>query len=143
MKANRASGVTKSPRGEQHGSWKDGLSSLNQLAHSYVYNAWTRPKMAANGFKCSRCDIAKDLCVHHDKERFADLLREAAVDVGWDRKLHSRDFAMKSAVAQRLADIHVERDVSGVVLCRECHAQAHEALGETKEASVIRSGAIA
>lgn len=142
MKQNRANGIVKSPRGEQHGQWKDGLSSLNQLAHSYVYNAWTRPKMAAGGFRCSKCQADRDLCVHHDKERFSDLLREAAADVGWDRKMHARDFEMKSKVAQRLADIHVERDISGVVLCRECHAQAHEELGEPKEASVIRSRAV-
>jgi hypothetical protein len=50
---------------------------------------------------------------------------------------------MKTKVAQRLADIHVERDISGVLLCRECHAQAHEDLGEASEASVIRARAVA
>lgn len=142
LRKNRLDGTVPTLRGADHYQWKGGLSSINNLAHSLLYKVWIRPKMAAGGFKCSRCPADHDLCVHHDKERFSDLLREAASQIGYDGLVHDDDFTMKSAVAQRLADIHVERSISGVVLCRECHARAHEALGETNESAVIRSGAV-
>lgn len=141
MRKGRLDGTVPTLRGPDHPNWKGGLSSINQLAHSILFNAWSRPKMVVSGWCCSRCQADRDLCVHHDRERFSDLLREAAAQVGYDGLVHDGDFAKKSEVAQRLVDIHLERDVSGIVLCRECHALEHERLGEASEVAVIRSGA--
>ena len=130
MEKNWADGVVPVLSGPNHSQWKGGLSSINNLAHSHLYKAWIFPKMKVGNFVCVACGGTKDLCIHHDKERFSDLLCEAASQVGYDGLVHDGDFDMKSRVAQRLADIHVERNVSGVVLYHECHAQAHEDLGE-------------
>lgn len=141
LRTNRLSGRVPTLRAADHPNWKGGLSSINNLAHSLLYKAWIFPKMKAGNFACSSCGSKEDLCVHHSGERFSTLLREAASQVGYDGLVHDDDFDKKSEVAQRLVDLHLERDVPGVVFCRECHAQAHEALGEPNEAAVIRSRA--
>ena len=141
MRRNRLDGTIPTLRGPDHSQWKGGLSSINNLAHSLLYKAWIYPKMVAGNFHCASCGQTKDICVHHDGERFSDLLREAASQVGYDGLVHDDDFDKKLEVAQRLVDLHLERDVPGVVLCRECHALAHELLDEPKEAAVIQTGA--
>lgn len=141
LRTNRLSGRVRTLRGAEHGRWKGGLSSINNFAHSLLYKAWIYPKMVAGNFLCASCGQTKDICVHHDQQRFSVLLREAASQVGYDGLIHDDDFDKKSEVAQRLVDLHLERNVPGVVLCRECHALAHELLGEPHEAAVIRSGA--
>lgn len=139
MKTNWRNGVVPILKGPDHSQWKGGLSSINNLAHSLLYKAWIYPKMVAGNFLCASCGQTKDICVHHSGERFSVLLREAASQVGYDGLIHDDDFDKKTEVAQRLVDLHLERDVPGVVLCRECHAHAHELLGEPNEAAVIRS----
>jgi hypothetical protein len=132
-------GEIKPLTGPNHSQWKGGISTINNLAHRKLYDAWILPKMVAANFTCSSCGATSDLCVHHDQQRFSDMLREAASQVGYDGLIDDGNFDKKSEVAQRLVDLHLERDVSGVVLCRECHALEHERLGEVKEAAVIRS----
>lgn len=141
MRKGRLDGTVPTLRGSDHPNWKGGLSSLNQLAHSVLFNTWSRPKMVAANFTCRLCGSTRDLTVHHDKERFSDLLHEAASQVGYDGLTDDDDFDKKSKVVQRLVDLHVERDISGIVLCNECHALEHERLGEVKEAAVLRSRA--
>lgn len=139
MTAQWQSGEIKPLRGPDHSQWKGGLSSINNLAHSLLYKAWIFPKMKAGDFTCSSCGAKEDLCVHHNERRFSDILREAARIVGYDGIVHDADFEKKSEVARMVVSIHLDDDVPGVVLCRECHAMAHEALGEPNEAAVIRS----
>lgn len=107
--------------GSAHSQWKGGVSSVQQLCRSYVFNVWTYPKLLASSFTCQGCGSKCDLEVHHDGERFAAILqkaREALGDV-------SDSFESHQAYARWVADYHVQNDVSGTVLCEQCHLSAH------------------
>lgn len=72
---------------------------------------------------CQGCGTKRDLEVHHDKERFAEILQKARVELGDV----TDDFSSHQTYARWVADYHVQNDVSGVVLCEECHVEAHAA----------------
>jgi len=108
--------------GSAHSMWKGGVSSVQQLSRSYVFNVWSYPKMLAANFICQHCGSKQDLCVHHDKERFAEILQQARAVLGDV----TEDFTSHQAYARWIADYHVKHAVSGVVLCSACHEQEHE-----------------
>lgn len=110
-------------KGAAHSQWKGGVSSVQQLSRSYVYNVWTYPKLLASGFTCQKCGSKNDLEVHHDGERFATILQKARVALGDV----TEDFASHQAYARWVADYHLDNQVSGVTLCVECHDRAHVA----------------
>jgi len=107
--------------GSAHSQWRGGTSALGPLCRSKIYRTWSFPKLQAAGFKCSRCDTTRDLEVHHDGERFAEILRKGIATLGepgedWDRK---------ECFAEWVVWYHAEHDVSGLVLCATCHAVEH------------------
>jgi|SRR6478609_6680322 len=107
--------------GSEHGRWKGGVSSVQALSRSYVFNVWTYPKLHASKFTCQGCGSKERLEVHHDKERFAEILQKARDALGDV----TDDFSTHQSYARWVADYHVTNDVSGVVLCETCHERAH------------------
>ncbi len=128
MSENRKSGKVPTLYGSDHSQWKGGYSRLAGLAHSLLYKSWKFPKLQAANFKCSRCETTGDLHVHHDGERFATILHEASDEFGFTGQ---DDFALKTKIAQKIEQIHLERNISGLVLCDKCHDAEHERLGES------------
>ncbi len=128
LSENRLNGTVQTLYGPEHSQWNGGYSKLAALAHSYLYKSWKLPKLEAAGFKCSRCPSCGSLHVHHDDERFCDILREASAELNYQGE---EDFEIKSAVARRIEQIHLERNISGLVLCAKCHDAEHERLGES------------
>jgi hypothetical protein len=108
--------------GSAHSQWKGGVSSVQQLSRSYVYNVWAYPKLLASSFTCQRCGSKQDLCVHHDQERFAQILQKAREVLGDV----TEDFASHQAYAKWIADYHLANNVSGIALCSTCHELEHE-----------------
>lgn len=121
LKKGRLDGTVPTLFGSQHGRWKGGVSSIQQLSRSYVFNVWTYPKLLAANFTCQRCGANKDLEVHHDQERFAEILQKARIELGDV----TDSFESHQAYARWVADYHVANNVSGVVLCEQCHDQEH------------------
>lgn len=122
MSLDRKSGRIPTLYGKDSSQWKGGTSALQPLVRSRVFNAWTYPKLKAANFVCQQCGSKKDLEVHHDKERFAEILIKAIQTLG---ELGD-DFSMRASLADWVADYHVTNDVSGVVLCETCHDQKHK-----------------
>jgi hypothetical protein len=108
-------------RGADHSQWRGGTSALQPVVRSRLHYAWAYPKLAASGFKCSSCGRSDTLEVHHDGERFADILHKAIIELGES----GDDFEKKSIIADWVVKYHVENDISGVVLCQHCHDSAH------------------
>jgi hypothetical protein len=113
-------------RGSDHPNWHGGASKVHNLARSLVHNVWTYPKLKEANFTCTRCGSKKDLCVHHDKIYFHQILREAISTLG--EVTDDSDFELKSRIAEWVADYHVQNSVSGIVLCEPCHQQEHASL---------------
>lgn len=107
--------------GSAHSQWKGGVSSVQTLSRSYVFNVWTYPKLLASNFTCQGCGSKSDLEVHHDKERFAEILQKARLALGDV----TDDFASHQSYARWVADYHIDNEVSGIVLCEGCHLEAH------------------
>lgn len=125
MSQNRRSGVIECPSGSMHGRWRGGTSALQPLVRSHLHSVWTYPKLKASNFTCQRCGVNHvTLNVHHDGERFAEILHKAIVELG---EVVDDDFAQKSLIAAWVTDYHVQHGVSGVVLCEDCHDIEHAA----------------
>jgi S-adenosylmethionine/arginine decarboxylase-like enzyme len=111
--------------GPESSQWKGGVSSVQGLARSHVFNVWTFPKLKEAKFTCQHCGTHDNLCVHHDGERFATILQKARTELG-----DVDSFEKTYQYAKWVADYHVKNNVSGVVLCHECHHLEHEKAGE-------------
>lgn len=107
--------------GDQHPNWRGGASSLAALSRSHIYKVWTYPKLKLGNFKCSKCSVTEELTVHHDVMRFSEILKLATNALGDP----GDSFEKKSELAEWVSDFHVKNDVSGVVLCIECHRKEH------------------
>lgn len=125
MRRNRLDGTVPTLRGKDHGRWKGGTSALQPLCRSYLFRAWSYPKMKEANFTCQRCHASSgngiSLNVHHDKERFCDILQQAIQLFGEP----GDDFDKKVVIAEWVTDYHIKHDISGVVLCEGCHDGAH------------------
>ena len=107
--------------GSAHSQWRGGVSSVQALSRSYVFNVWTYPKLLVAKFTCQGCGSTQHLEVHHNKERFAEILQKARIELGDV----TDDFASHQSYARWVADYHVQNDVSGIVLCEQCHQKEH------------------
>lgn len=123
MKMSWASGVITPLIGSAHSQWKGGASALQPLARARLHSVWTYQKLKASGFKCQKCGkLGPGLEVHHDQERFADILQKAIAIFG---EVTDDNFEQKSSISEYVADYHIDNDVSGIVLCEKCHVDEH------------------
>lgn len=120
MTENRLSKVVPDVTGSAHGRWNGGSSELQPLARSYLHKVWVYPKLLAAKFTCQACGSSDNLCVHHDQERFAPILQKGMSAITDDGTVER-----KMRVARWVADYHITEQVSGIVLCYDCHMQAH------------------
>jgi hypothetical protein len=134
MRTNRFNGIIPTLSNERHSQWKGGISCLRAITYSRLYREWKRPKLEKAGFKCQLCESAKHLEVHHDEESFASILNRLAIEFSWktttwcvDPKWQSDSQYQetKSLIADAVADYHIKNNVSGIVLCEECHKKQH------------------
>lgn len=126
MTENRLNKTIPDLNGKNHGMWKGGSSSLQQLTRSYLFRAWSRPIMERQRFTCQHCGVQGNLCVHHDKERFAEIPQKAMqhFQVADATQL---TFDQKQELSLWVVDYHLDNRVSGLVLCEACHERAHVA----------------
>jgi hypothetical protein len=122
MRKNRLDGTIATLKGKDHSQWKGGTSALQPMVRSHLHTRWVYPKLRESGFKCRRCEVpGPGLEVHHDKERFAEILQKAIAELGEP----GDSFEKRSLIAEWVAQYHVDNDVSGIVLCENCHKNQH------------------
>lgn len=123
MKHAWNSGLITPLTGSAHSQWKGGSSALQPLARSRLHKSWTYPKLKASNFTCQKCGAkGPGLEVHHDGERFAEILQKAIAIFG---EVVDDNFEQKASISEWVADYHEENDVSGIVLCSKCHDDEH------------------
>lgn len=134
FKRLRADGTVRTLYGPEHSQWKGGISSLNNLCRSYprLYKEWKYPKLVEAGFKCAQCGNTKQLEVHHDGETFSSVLRKVAREHGWELSITTKTETserieeLKQRIKDGIVDYHVRENVSGRVLCVDCHTDLHD-----------------
>lgn len=110
---------------ENHSQWKGGSSSINGCVRrdDRYYNEWVFPRMKRDGFTCQECGSTKHLEVHHDVEEVADIIARFLKE-GKIQKAINHQQALDAANV--IIDYHIEKDVSGITLCKECHCKHHK-----------------
>jgi len=121
MTRNRLSKVVPDLTGSSHPNWKGGTSALQPLVRSHLHSVWVYPKLKASGFRCTTCGSTDSLEVHHDGERFASILFKAVQELGEP----GESFEKKHLIAEWVTNYHIEKNISGVVLCDGCHDVEH------------------
>jgi len=121
MKSHWENGVISPLTGSAHSQWKGGTSALQPLVRSHLHSVWVYPKLKASGFRCTVCGSTDSLEVHHDGERFASILFKAVQELGEP----GESFEKKHLIAEWVANYHIEKNISGVVLCDGCHDVEH------------------
>jgi len=108
--------------GSAHSQWRGGTSALAPLCRSRIYREWAYPKLQSAGFKCTQCSETRELEVHHDGERFSEILQKGIATLGEP----GEDFDRKACFADWVLWYHTQHSVSGQVLCASCHANLHD-----------------
>jgi len=125
MRRHRLDGTIRSLYGPEHPQWKGGTSSLSGECHgdNRLFKEWKFPKFKAANFKCTRCYSTKNICVHHDKEKMAEIIRMFVSEMKYDNSIIN--YELKKKVINAVIDYHIQNNVSGIVLCFECHEKEH------------------
>ena len=115
MKKNRLDGTVPTLYGKDSSQWQGGTSPLSArvYASNRLYSDWKFPILKKAEFKCEECGDNKNLHVHHDKERMADILKS---------------FVKDENPVEKVVDYHIYSKVSGVVLCKTHHKEQHPSL---------------
>lgn len=108
--------------GPDHGQWQGGTSPLYALlrADHRLYKEWKKPILERDGFSCTQCSYTKQLEIHHDKEQMSDIVKLFVKKTDLERS-----WKEKKKVVDNVVQYHIDQQVSGVTLCRDCHKDRH------------------
>jgi len=81
---------------------------------------WKYTIMERDNFKCQKCGNYGHNEIHHDKEKFIDIVkkflpnRNIEEELTWDEK---------KVIANKIIQYHYDNNVSGITLCNKCHVK--------------------
>jgi len=122
MKICRESGYD--PSGENHGQWKGGKSSLNELSRSNINAIWKKPHFSRANGKCEKCKSEENITVHHNEKRFSEIIQQAIQNLNI-QYFDEENYEHKNKIVQEVVRIHIDEKISGIVLCFSCHMIEH------------------
>lgn len=140
LSRNRKNGVVPTLYGKDHSQWNGGVSTLYRVCYSNnkLYKEWKYPKLKAANFTCSKClknNINNNptiLEIHHNDILMSEIVKKIAIEYNWEYNIGSRlenctqeMFELKQKIAEAVAQYHIDNNVSGIVLCKECHKKVH------------------
>jgi len=138
MRSNRLDGTIPTLVGSDHSQWKGGTSSISALVstHKRFYEEWKLPKFHKNNFTCQRCGMGNNLSIHHNEKRMADIIHECVAMFLLDNPEHTiktiDTFEIKKEIMENVIDYHINNNVSGEVICIDCHKKEHPSYNFTK-----------
>lgn len=124
MRKNRLDGTIPTQKGEKHSQWKGGSSEISARCHGNrrLYKEWKYPFLQKSGFKCERCGSTEKLEVHHNKETMAEIINNHTTIINPDKL---DDFDLQTKIVEAVVNYHIKNNVSGEVICHECHKKEH------------------
>ena len=138
MREDRLTGKIPTLRGSNHSQWKGGTSPLLSVCHANknLFDKWKYPILVASNFTCADCGKQNkkgnpvELHVHHDKIKMSTIVRLIAEQEGWTDALSLKIedpllYDIKNRISEAVADFHIQNNVSGTVLCVDCHRELH------------------
>lgn len=125
MSIGRNNGTVITNSKENHWNWKGGKTEVQNIARAdnRLYKKWKLPILQEAKFQCSECGSQKELHIHHDKETFADI-----IDIFLPKHNKELTFEEKKLITEQIVNYHVKMNISGKVLCSECHNSLHPSL---------------
>jgi hypothetical protein len=130
MKQHRLDGTIPSLTGPNHPQWKNGASTIQQIArgNKRMYDEWKFPILKRDDFKCTKCGSTDKLHVHHNDIEFCDIIQIVMLE---NRRLDIDDYEDRKLLAEKVINYHNEKNVSGTTLCYKCHNDIHPSLNFT------------
>lgn len=135
MKEARLNGIMPTLYGKNSSQWKGGITALSFTCRTNVrlYKEWKYPILRQAQFKCSKCSSVSGVEVHHDKETFSEIYSRIAYSLDYPLRLtEAMDpdadptiNELKLFISDAVAQYHIDNNVSGVVLCEDCHKKQH------------------
>jgi hypothetical protein len=121
MRKMRLDGTIETKYGKHSANWKGGTSSINNLvrANKRLYEEWIYPILKKQNFTCQTCGSTDNLEVHHNSETMSEILHKFVDKNG------EYTFEEKRKIMNDVIDYHITEEVSGKVLCKECHKNLH------------------
>lgn len=127
MKNQRVDGTIRILYKEQHPKWKGGVSSVQNVARNdkRLYEQWKYPILVRDKFKCTECGDDKDLHVHHNGEKYSDIIKKVMTISDYE---NLDNYDVKKQITDKILDYHIKNKVSGITLCKCCHNKIHPSL---------------
>ena len=127
MKKQKRDGTLPTLYKEQSSRWKGGVSSVQIVSRNdkRLYEQWKYPILTRDQFKCVECGHNKDLHVHHNDERYSDIIKKVMT---LDDYENLDNYDVKKRITDKILDYHLKNNVSGVTLCKSCHNKLHPSL---------------
>lgn len=103
---------------------KGGVSTIKDLYETKLYWRWKKPILDKNGYKCQECEmVGGKLHVHHDKERMHEIVAKF-LPIEKEERINL-SFEKRQEAANKVIEYHLDNNVSGVILCEDCHRSLH------------------
>ena len=127
MKKQRKDGTITTLYKEKSSRWKGGVSSVQNVARNdkRLYEQWKYPILTRDGFKCVECGNNKDLHVHHNNEKYSDIIKKVMTIDDYE---NVDNYDVKKRITDTIIDYHTKNNVSGITLCKSCHNKLHPSL---------------
>lgn len=128
MRENWKTGKIVPLSGLDHSQWNGGTSSITQRirGNSQLYESWKRPILKRDEWKCRHCGRTVELVVHHNQERFAEIVKKCLFALYPDALERELTWEEQGEIVKRVVFYHVQNDVSGITLCWDCHEKVHQ-----------------
>lgn len=143
MTEGRKNGSIRTLYGKEHPQWNGGTSSLTAVCYSNkkLFDGWKKKLFEASNYTCNKCGLQScknnfvELQVHHNKIKMTTIIRLIAEQEGWEERISGIGsisklnddnlLELKNKISDLVAEYHVNNNIPGLVLCKECHREEH------------------
>lgn len=114
--------MSQGKRNNRAKSWDGNFTKFQSLVRDALFNIWTKPILARDQYRCSKCDSIDDLSVHH-LIPFRDLVLQV---LNMNPHLDIMKYEDKWKLQEACLSYKPLLDLTnGITLCIKCHRKKH------------------